>query len=245
MPVLLLTLPDDFSIALPVIAGLCVAAYFSGKIDGPGSATGGLLTLAMFMGVGWLGPLLIGLFFAFGSVASSWNYSEKAKLGLAQEKGGKRTWIHAVSNGGVAGLCGALMWLVPEYALGFGLGMGASMASALSDTFSSELGNVYGRRYVEVLTFRRGERGRDGVVSLEGTAFGALGAALMGLLWGLWTEDWKGAVLVGVCGLLGNLSDSVLGATVQRRGWVSNHGVNLLSTLLAGGLGFVAGLFVW
>ncbi len=35
------------------------------------------------------------------------------------------------------------------------------------------------------------------------------------------------------------LGDSLLGATLQRRGWLSNQAVNFVSTLAAGTLGFV------
>jgi uncharacterized membrane protein len=38
-------------------------------------------------------------------------------------------------------------------------------------------------------------------------------------------------------GFAGMLADSVLGATLQRRGWMNNEAVNLFGTLAAGVLG--------
>jgi uncharacterized membrane protein len=41
---------------------------------------------------------------------------------------------------------------------------------------------------------------------------------------------------VAAAGFLGTVIDSLLGATLERRRWLGNNGVNLLSTLAAAGL---------
>lgn len=43
----------------------------------------------------------------------------------------------------------------------------------------------------------------------------------------------KTLFIVAISGFLGNVMDSVLGASVQQTGWVNNHGVNFLNTLFA------------
>jgi len=176
-----------------------------------------------------LGLLLV--FFAGGSFASGWGFAQKQALGAAQENHGIRSVVHALSNAGVAAACGILAWLLPNDAMLFKIMLAASLATATSDTFSSEFGTLYGKRFLNVLTLKPDTRGTDGVISLEGLAFGLLGSALvavvfsLGLGWGIWT------ILILGAGLAANLTDSVLGATLQRRGLMTNHSVNFAATL--------------
>jgi len=58
-------------------------------------------------------------------------------------------------------------------------------------------------------------------------AFIAIEAAIAGLL------DLHSAVIVTLAGTLAMLLDSLLGATLERQGRITNNGVNLVSTLVA------------
>ena len=140
-------------------------------------------------------------------------------------------------------MCGILAWGFPQWDAMFLVGLAACFASATGDTLSSELGNVLGKRYVDVLTFKTGPRGADGIISLEGSLVGVLGSLVIALLFGA-GYGWNGGVLVVcVAGIVGNYLDSVYGATIQRRAWVNNDEVNLLSTSSAALIGMVlAGL---
>lgn len=230
----MLEFPDDWLMGLAVTLIFTIGSYFSKKIDGLGAFTGGLITFCMFLGSQWLGVLTLTLFFGFGTFVSQWKYQKKRELGLAQEKGGQRTIVNAISNGGMAGICGFLAWYFPEHQLMFEVMMVTSIASATSDTFSSELGNVYGRRYFNILTFRGDQRGKDGVISLEGTLAGLMGASLIGLTYLIFRGGsfWVISIVVG--GMVGNFMDSFLGATAQQKGLLNNHQVNLASTVLSG-----------
>jgi uncharacterized protein (TIGR00297 family) len=94
-----------------------------------------------------------------------------------------------------------------------------------------------------IISFSRVDAGLDGGISLAGTTCGALAALFVGLLtWmtGLLNLQW--ALLSAACGFAGMLFDSVLGATLERRGLLGNDGVNFVSTVFAAD---VALLFSW
>jgi len=146
--------------------------------------------------------------------------------------GGRRSAVNVLANGGAGAILGFLAWQMPGGGF-LVVPMAATLASATSDTLSSELGNLYGSRYLHILSFRPGERGADGVVSPEGSLAGVAGSGLIALLFLALYGSQPGAGIVFLAGLAGNLSDSLLGASLQRRGYLDNHGVNFASTLAA------------
>ena len=214
----------------------------AGKLTVAAAGTGGALGLLIYLGSGFTGLALLALFFGLGTAASGWRVADKRRLELAEENKGRRTAGQVVANAGVAGLLGLLAWQYPPAAPLARLMLAGSFAAATADTLASELGNVYGRRYYNILTLRPDARGLNGVVSLEGTALGLAGTAViataycLGLGWGP-AFGW-----LLVAGTAGNLMDSVLGATLERRGVLGNNAVNFINTLtgalVAGGLGW-------
>ena len=222
---------------------LVLGMYYSvrtNKMTFAGSLSGGLLGMLLFLGAGFTGLAQLGFFFLAGSFVTAWRINDKVRLGLAEENKGRRTASQAWANAGVAGLLGLGSWLA---LLNPGLGaimIAASFAAATSDTFSSELGNIYGRNYYNVLTLQPDTRGLNGVISLEGTLFGILGSTFIAFIysigygWG-WETSW-----IILAGVMGNLADSWLGATWERKQYVSNDAVNFLNTLVGA---LVAGFF--
>lgn len=214
----------------------------AGKLTAAAAWTGGVLGLLIFLGSGFAGLALLALFFGLGTAASGWRVADKRRLGLAEENRGRRTAGQVVANAGVAGLLGLLAWQWPPAAPLAHLMLAGSFAAATADTLASELGNVYGRRYYNILTFRPDTRGLNGVVSLEGTALGLAGTAGLALCYCLGFGWGPAFGWLLVAGTAGNLADSVLGATVERRGYLTNNAVNFLNTLtgalVAGGLGY-------
>ncbi len=110
----------------------------------------------------------------------------------------------------------------------------AALAEAAADTVSSELGQVFGGRPRLILGFRAVEPGEDGAVSWAGTLAGvAAAAAIAGV--GTWALRGDVAMFAvsGAGGVAGLFFDSLLGATLERRGWLNNDAVNFLSTACA------------
>ena len=214
----------------------------AGKLTTAAAGTGGVLGLLIYLGSGFTGMALLALFFGLGTAASGWRVADKRRLGLAEENKGRRTAGQVMANAGVAGIMGLLAWQYLPAAPLARLMLAGSFAAAAADTLASELGNVYGRRYYNILTLRPDTRGLNGVVSLEGTLLGLAGSAVLA---GAYCLGFGWSVVFGallVAGTAGNLVDSVLGATVERRGWLGNNAVNFLNTLtgalVAGGLGW-------
>ena len=107
----------------------------------------------------------------------------------------------------------------------------ASFATACSDTFSSEFGIVYGKKIVNIINFQSVNRGTDGGISLQGLFFGLFGSMIISTSMFIFYYDYQTVIMITLFGLIGNLIDSILGATLQRRGKLNNHQVNLFATL--------------
>jgi uncharacterized protein (TIGR00297 family) len=110
----------------------------------------------------------------------------------------------------------------------------AALVEATADTVSSEIGQAFGGDPVSIAGLRRVEPGTDGAVTLLGSGTGAAAGALVAIAGGWGMHLSAGATLTafgaGICGLF---FDSLLGATVERRGWIGNDLVNFTSTLFA------------
>ncbi|HEY1112133.1 MAG TPA: DUF92 domain-containing protein [Chitinophagaceae bacterium] len=228
----------DWLIIGVLLAGMFLSVYFR-KLDLPGALTGGLLAGLIYLGAGFTGIALMSAFFILGTLATGHKMTYKESLKAAEKSQGKRNAIQVFSNAGIPALCGLLAWIFPENASVFRLMLAAGFSSATADTLSSELGTVYGKKFYNILTFQPDRRGLDGVVSIEGTLLGALGSIAMALIFSIEFGFHYAFLWIFIAGIFGNWVDSVMGATLQRHHYLSNNGVNLFNTILAG---LVAGL---
>ena len=203
------------------------------KLTPIGAFLGGILAFLIYLGSALTGVGLMTAFFIMGTLATGHRIEVKQALKAEEKSGGKRNAVQVISNAGVPALFGFLAFSFPMYGETFRLMLATAFSAATADTLSSELGTVYGKKFYNITTFRPGKIGLDGVVSVEGTFIGFLGSAIIALIYSI-GFGWSLALLwILIGGTVGNIADSVLGATLQRRHILNNNGVNLLNTVVA------------
>lgn len=213
---------------LLAVAAICIRKR---KLTFAAGIMAWLTGICIYLGGGLPGLLLLAVFFVLATLATGHRKSEKAILEQSDTHPEVRRSGQVLANGGVAAAMSVLAFLHPALAGSYVMMMAGSLAAATADTLSSELGVIYGKRHYNILTFRKEARGLDGVVSLEGTLIGIGGAGIIAMLYAA-TIKWDSSVLcVLLGGVLGNLADSVLGASLERRGLIGNNMVNFLNTL--------------
>lgn len=261
-----------------LISGL---AYRRGSLA-PSGVLGAIIVGTLIFGLGgWVWGVLLAIFFVSSSALSHYKERDKAAVAEKFEKGHRRDLGQVLANGGLGALIAVLSAVVPETAIPNGLWFFmfiGVMATVTADTWATELGTLSQDPPRLITSGRVVEVGSSGGVSPLGTSVSLIGGGMIGLAagaLGVIAGLVPGTVvavlavtLIGAAGgLVGSLTDSLLGATVQQiyycdtcqketerrlhrcgtetrslRGWswMNNDLVNLISSL-AGGL-LAAGL---
>jgi uncharacterized protein (TIGR00297 family) len=219
---------------------LGVGAYYAKAADSDAvlSETFICLLVILFSGPGWFALLLA--FYFLGGGFTRYGYAHKRRLGIAQSKGGVRGYKNVFSNS-----------LVPlAMAIGYGiygsdlfvLAFIGAVATANGDTLASEVGQTSRTKPRMITTMKETDTGVDGGVTALGEFAALAGSIIIGLLAAAVGMSGGYGLLAGsISGFLGTNFDSLLGATLQRRGYISNNGVNLLATLF----GAIIGAIFW
>lgn len=177
-------------------------------------------------------------------IATRLGRAQKERLNLAEKRSGREA-SQVAANLGVAALVsnGLIQsWLtdtnwfaratvVPMPLIVLGL---AALAEAAADTVSSELGQVLSTTPRMITTLRKAPPGTDGAISFGGTLAGIAAAGIVSLIGAYAVRGDLVTLLVSFSGgVFGLFFDSLLGATLERRGWLNNDLVNFLSTASA------------
>ena len=227
-----------------VLAGLLsiVAQYLDLlTYDGAIASLGIGLIIGLFGAVEWL--LILIIFTGLGFAATLVGLAKKRSKGLQEGKRGERMYKNVIAVGIAPCLFAVLYFFVlgEDYYEMMSIAYLASIAVAAADTIASEVG-VKDKRVWLITTFKRVEPGVDGGISVMGTLL-ALTAALVttaigwALIFGL-TFEWMFFIPVAA-GMAGCFADSVLGATLETKGYISKY-INNAATALFGALVAIA-----
>jgi uncharacterized protein (TIGR00297 family) len=228
-----------------IVLAIAVNLFFAllvwalGAASRSGAICGFLLGTAIYLGYGYKSFLLLFAFVLLGSVATRLGFAKKAARGVAERRGGARSWRQALANL-LAAAFFAVLVITTHHEPAFLIALVAALAEAAGDTVSSEIGQWASDRAYLITTFQAVPAGEDGGISLAGTAAGfAASAIMMGLGLGLGLcgpYRFAGPAIALGAAVAGNFLDSFLGATIQRRGLITNGMVNFVGTSAAGGL---------
>lgn len=206
-----------------ITIGFAILAWFAGGVNLTGALAGS--AVAFIMAVRDLRMFLALLVvFAVTLVATRIGYARKQQLHAAEPTGG-RTAAQAMANLGMAALVVAVAhsgW--PLLAL-------AALAEAAADTSSSEIGMAFSGKTVLLTNFKSIPPGTDGGISWFGSLAAVAGAAAIAAtaLFSNLVTGPQAAVII-LAGFFGAMVDSLLGSLFERRGWLNNDLVNLIST---------------
>lgn len=227
-----------------VYAGIIVLAslaWYLRAVTIAGAATGIVVAAYLYYSAGYTGLALLAVFFVSGTLVTRYRRDEKCRKGFADADKPARIAAQVLANSGAALLCAIALLIFPQQQNAWLLGIAAAFSSATSDTWSSELGVVWGKTIFRPFSKSTARAGDNGVVSLEGTIAGIAGSLLIALVFHWLAFPAYGLLLLA--GTLGNLSDTWLGEIAENKGWIGNDVVNFLSTLIASFIALFIHLF--
>ena len=197
------------------------------------------IILMVFADARWF--LIMLVFFILGSVSTRYKFEYKKRIGVQQGQSGARGYRNVFANGIVACAAAVLygVFVEPVFIVMF---VGC-VATAAADTMASEIGVTGGIPYL-ITTLKKVPIGTNGGVTWTGQIVAILGSfvvSLVALLLGVITPSVF--VICTIAGFVGTNIDSIVGATLENRGFIGNAGTNLAATI-GGGI-FAMGVFLF
>jgi uncharacterized protein (TIGR00297 family) len=229
--------PDRVLLAAVITVSFASLALGLHGVNRAGAVAGGAACLCLFVSAGPPAFATLVMLFVLTWTTTHFGARHKQELGLAERREGRNA-TQVMANLGVAAASsiaaahtGDSRWL---------LAATAALAEAATDTVASEIGQTGGPNSRLITTWKPVASGTDGGITLSGTMAGGVAGLVVtavAVVTGMIPirEFW----IPAVAGFIGMLTDSVLGATLQRRGLINNDGVNLMSTVFAAGVVFV------
>jgi uncharacterized protein (TIGR00297 family) len=217
--------------ALVVNAIVAAAVMRARQVDAGGALAGAVVGLALALGAGAAGWLMLLAAFVAAAACSKFGERSKRSHGIAEERedGAARAtpWQTAESRPS------APSWRRPRPTPLALLVVVVGLTAGASDTVASEVGKAMRGTTFSVRSLSACP-GNPRAMSVAGTVAGAVGAALLaacGAWLGLITTAQIG--LVVVASTAGALVESLLAANFEERGYLTNDLLNFLNTAAA------------
>jgi uncharacterized protein (TIGR00297 family) len=201
---------------------VAIVAHRFRSLTGSGVVATTLVGGSVVAGSGWWAGVILILYFVSSSGLS---FVTRGKPdSIEQARGKQRDAWQVLANGGAAAAF-ALAGLVVSNPEAWIMATVGSIAGAAADTWATELGRFSRSPPRLVTTWRQVPSGTSGAISMAGTLASLAAATCIALLAagpGLLVSGLSSAQVFGVvtiAGILGSLTDSILGATLQERRW--------------------------
>lgn len=241
-------LPEPLTILSITIVSVLLSgvAYFKKVLDQGGSALAFLVCFIIGTLGHWSWLLIMLIFVGSAFLATRFAIVYKKALGVEESDEGTRGGWNVISNGMVPALVAILYslgFLDAEQAL---VAFATSVAAAMADTMASEIGVLSPQPVMITNPLQKVEPGTDGGISLEGTIASLLASVSISMLsfaaflllieanhpfYSSFKIDYW--YISSFFGFFGCIIDSLLGATLEKRGFLDNNGVNFFSISIA------------
>ncbi|MDD1687164.1 TIGR00297 family protein [Methanoregula sp.] len=221
-------------VVIAVIAAFAFAyfAYRSKTADLSGLFSIALvgIILLVFSNPRWL--LVMIVFFVMGSVATKYKFEYKKRIGVEQGQSGARGYKNVFANG-IAATAAAILYGVFQDPVFVVMYVGC-VATAAADTLASEIGVTGGVPRL-ITTLKQVPIGTNGGVTFVGELVALIGGFVVSVaafLLGVITLPML--IACTLAGFIGTNIDSLVGATLENRGFLGNAGTNFLATISGG-----------
>jgi uncharacterized protein (TIGR00297 family) len=215
---------------------LSAAAYRLGMLTASGAVASSVIGIIVGVlgGIEWF--ILLMLFVAAGFSATRIGFSKKKEKGLQEGVHGERGHLNILGVGIAPCVFAAVAYLAgDEHRLLTSIGFIASISVAAADTLASEIG-VRDKNVWLCTTLKKVPPGTDGGISVLGLAVALSGAVATSMLgWVVLNRTLDPLLIITiVAGFTGCYIDSIFGATIEARGWISKYTNNALTGILGG-----------
>lgn len=229
---------NDLAIAFVVAFLLSLSAMKSGIADESGLMSATLIGTLVIVFTDLRYFIILVSFYMIGSISTKYKYALKREKGVAEPAGGARGYSNVFGNS-LSPMFFAISYGVYGYEL-FLISFIASVATALGDTMASEIGKTSQKVYL-ISNLKPVTPGVSGGVSLIGELAAFAGVAIVATLSvTMQVLNIQSAAIALIAGFLAIHVDSLLGATLEEEGYLTNSGVNFLATLSAGAFCYLA-----